>query len=66
MTVPVPMDQHRDPLMVEDRHLKPLHDLRPRQPHYLDRTQRKSGRLISEWNLVVPIEVLERRWSEVL
>ena len=60
------LDQHRNPLMVEDRHLKPLYDLRPRQPHYLDRTQRKSGRLVSEWNLVVPIEVLERRWSEVL
>ena len=60
------LDQHRNPLMVEDCHLKPLHDLRPRQPHYLNRTQRKSGRLVSEWNLVVPIEVLERRWSEVL
>jgi len=32
--------------MVEDRHLKPLRDLVPRQPHYLDRTQRKSGRFV--------------------
>jgi predicted transcriptional regulator of viral defense system len=60
------LEQHREPLMVEDRHLKALHDMRPRQPHYLDRSRRKSGRLVSEWNLVVPEEVLERAWGEVV
>ena len=60
------LKQHREPLMVEDRYLKALHDLRPRQPHYLDRTKRESGRLVSEWNLVVPREVFERAWGEVL
>lgn len=60
------LEQHREVLMVEDRHLKALHDLRPRQPHYLDRARRISGRLVSEWNLVVPGEVLERSWEEVL
>jgi predicted transcriptional regulator of viral defense system len=60
------LDQHRQPLMVDDLHLKALHKLQPHQPHYLDRAKRKSGRLVSEWNLVVPEEVLERRWGEVL
>ena len=60
------LEQHRELLMVEDRHLKPLHDMRPRQPHYLDRAKRKFGRLVSEWNLVVPSEVFERAWGEVL
>ncbi len=60
------LEQHREPLMVEEKHLKPLNDLRPRQPHYLDRDQRKSGHLVSEWNLVVPREVFERTWAEVL
>lgn len=60
------LEQHREPLMVEEKHLKPLHDLRPRQPHYLERGKRKSGRLLSEWNLVIPNEVLERTWAEVL
>jgi predicted transcriptional regulator of viral defense system len=59
------LEQHREPLMVEEKHLKPLHDLLPRQPHYLNRDKRESGRLVSEWNLVVPSEVLERRWMEV-
>ena len=60
------LDQHRETLMVEDRYLKVLHDMRPRQPHYLNRSKRKSGRLVSEWDLVVPREVLERAWGEVL
>ncbi len=60
------LEQHRDPLMVEDHHLNPLHELTPRHPHYLDRSRRKSGRLISKWNLMVPREVLERTWGEVL
>lgn len=60
------LEQHREPLMVEDRHLKAIHVLRPRHPHYLDRAKRKPGRLVSEWNLVVPREVLERTWGEVL
>ncbi len=60
------LEQHREPLMVEDRHLKALHDMCPRQPHYWDRSRRKSGRLVSEWNLVVPREVLERAWGDVL
>jgi len=60
------LEQHREPLMVEEKHLKPLRDLRPRQPHYLDRNKRRFGRFVSEWNLVVPREVLERTWAEVL
>ncbi|WP_155323364.1 type IV toxin-antitoxin system AbiEi family antitoxin domain-containing protein [Desulfosarcina ovata] len=59
------LDQHRETLMVDDRHLNMLHDMRPRQPHYLNRSKRKSGRLVSEWNLVVPSIVLERAWGEV-
>ena len=60
------LDQHREPLMVEDHYLKKLHDLRPSQVRYLDRSRRISGRLVSKWNLVVPNEVLEQTWGEVL
>lgn len=60
------LDQHRESLMVEDRQLKALQHLRPRQPHYLNRSRRESGRLVSEWNLVIPTEVLDRAWGDVL
>ena len=60
------LDQHRESLMVEDVHLKALLDFRPRQPHYLERAKRKAGRLVKAWNLVVPEEILNRSWGEVL
>jgi predicted transcriptional regulator of viral defense system len=60
------LEQHRESLMVDDAHLKPLRDLRPKQPHYLERRRRKAGRLATGWNLVVPTEVFERSWAEVL
>ncbi len=59
------LEQHREFLMVDHSHLEALRDLRPRQPHYLDRARRKPGRLVSEWNLVVSQDVLDRAWGEV-
>ncbi len=58
------LDQHREALMVEDAHLKALKGLRPQNPHYFDRSDRKNGRLVKEWNLIAPHEVLERSWEE--
>jgi hypothetical protein len=52
--------------MVDDGHLKQLHDHKPRQPHYLDSANRKSGKLVTNWNLVVPVALFERTWGEVL
>lgn len=60
------LEQHRESLMVEEHYLNELRDLRPRQPHYLNRAKRTPGRLVSEWNLVVPREVLKREWGEVI
>ena len=60
------LEQHRDSLMVENSHLEPLRDKRPRQPHYLESTNRKSGRLVADWNLIVPVELFEQRWGEIL
>ena len=59
------LDQHRDELMVEDRHLDPLRALRPANPHYLDRRKRESGHVVADWGLVVPKEILDRSWAEV-
>ena len=60
------LEQHRESLMVEEHHLKPLQDHRPRQPHYLDSSSRKSGKLVANWNLIVPNALLERIWGEML
>ena len=60
------LEQHRETLMVQDVHLKALQKLRPRQPHYFDRARRKDGRLVKQWNLVVPSTIMTRSWAEVI
>lgn len=60
------LKQHRETLMVEDVHLNPLRKLRPRQPHYLVRGKRKGGQWVKEWNLMIPAEILNKSWGEVL
>ena len=57
------LEQHREALMVEDKHLKEFERLAPAQPRYLD-SDRQSCRLVKRWNLVVPEYVLNRRWEE--
>ena len=59
------LEQHRETLMVEDAHLAPLRKLIPREPHYMAREERGSGRLLDAWNLVVPVAVIERAWATV-
>ena len=56
--------QHREPLMVEEDHLKRLREHRPRSPKYLTSDPAKSGRLVPEWNLIVPESVLQKSWEE--
>jgi predicted transcriptional regulator of viral defense system len=58
------LEQHAKTLMVEESHLQPLREKRPKQPHYLERG--KSGKLLSEWNLVVPASLVERSWEDVM
>ncbi|MFH1538217.1 MAG: transcriptional regulator [bacterium] len=60
------LEQHRDILMVEESHLKPLLERRPIKPHYVARSDKKPGRFVSRWNLVVPAEIIDRTWEAVL
>ena len=59
------LDQHREALMVEARHISELQEERPRQPHYADRRSGGDGTFVAAWNLVVPTEVVERSWEEM-
>lgn len=58
------LEQHREQLFVEDQHLEILRQHAPRQPRYLDR-KREAGRLLKQWNLVVPERWIDGTWSEV-
>lgn len=58
------LELHKDELMVEENYLNRLSQLVPKQPHYLDRRSKGKSKLIKRWNLVVPRDLLERRWEE--
>jgi len=60
------LEQHKEELIIGDDDLKPLRELRPRQPHYLLRGKRRAGRWVREWNLMVPDEILNQSWGAVL
>ena len=60
------LEGHREALMVEESHLRPLRERRPRQPHYMERNSGKKGQLVRQWNLVVPNEVLDQSWEETI
>ena len=60
------LEQHKEELMVDDKHLTPLRSLRPKKPHYFARGKKKSGQWVKDWNLVVPDEILNRSWAEII
>ena len=60
------LEQHREQFMAEDRYLETLRKNSPSVPHYISRGDRRAGKLVPGWNLVVQPEIIERRWQEVV
>jgi len=60
------LEQHRESLMVDEKHLKPLRKFRPGQPHYFERSKRNNCQLVKNWNLLVPVTILNKTWEEVI
>lgn len=58
------LEMHQERLMVQDCHLEELHSHCPSKPHYLERSQKQHQKLIKKWNLIVPIELINRNWEE--
>jgi predicted transcriptional regulator of viral defense system len=57
------LERHQRQFGVTPDLLGELRALRPRQPHYLDRSAR--GRLVPGWNLIVPPALMEGEWEAV-
>lgn len=60
------LEEHQEEWMIPDSVLVELERLSPRSPVYITRSHRSGGKLKSRWNLVVPEDVIQRRWQEVL
>jgi predicted transcriptional regulator of viral defense system len=57
------LERHKDHFSVPARVLEELQSLRPRAPHYLDRSAH--GKLVAAWNLIVPTVLLEGEWEAI-
>ncbi|HOS36312.1 MAG TPA: hypothetical protein PKW72_10900 [Treponemataceae bacterium] len=60
------LEQHKDPLMVDEAFLQKLEQHKPKSLHYMQRQNRKDGTLLNRWNLLVPGELLQRAWGDVI
>ena len=60
------LEQHQEPLMVDEVYLERLREQRPRKPLYMERGDRKAGHFVPDWNLVVPDSVFRRSWVELV
>jgi len=59
------LQQQQKHLLFADEKLAPLEQLKPRAPRYMFRSKQK-GKLISRWNLIVPEEIMQPEWEEVM
>lgn len=58
------LDTHREQWMIPDTYLSELKKIIPRQPQFLDRSLKRKQQLITDWNLIVPLEIINREWEE--
>jgi predicted transcriptional regulator of viral defense system len=58
------LEAHREALMVPEHYLEELRKHCPAKPHYMDRNQNQSQKMIAKWNLVVPLSLINRSWEE--
>jgi predicted transcriptional regulator of viral defense system len=58
------LETHRDVLFISDQHLEKLLKQRPKKPHYLEAQRSSPQKLISKWNLIVPLNLINRNWEE--
>lgn len=58
------LDVHKEQLNISDKQLRPLLDRKPKNPTYMFRSDRH-GKLIRDWNLIVPEFIIERSWEEL-
>ncbi len=57
------LEQHREQLMLEEKHIKLFESRRLVRPTYFDRRQH-GGRFVSRWNLIVPLKIINKGWEE--
>ncbi len=58
------LERNEEILFVDSSDLQTLKNEIPKQPRYMDK--KLKGRLVKQWNLIVPEKIHKKVWSEVL
>lgn len=58
------LQQHQEQFSVKDTQLAQLKNSVPVKPHYAERSQDGQNKFLPEWNLIMPLQVVERSWEE--
>ncbi len=58
------LETHQQEFSANKKHLATLEKNIPKSKHYMDRSNRKNCQYVKRWNLLVPIDVLEKNWEE--
>jgi predicted transcriptional regulator of viral defense system len=58
------LERNAERLFVSGSDLQLLKKAKPKQPHYMDK--KLKGRLVKQWNLIVPEKIHRKTWGEVL
>jgi len=58
------LEMHQQEFSVSKKHLSKLEGLVPKTKHYIDRTSAGKSKYVKRWNLLVPVEILEKNWEE--
>jgi predicted transcriptional regulator of viral defense system len=57
---------HQAAWNIEEKYFVQLKAHLPKSVHYLDRQNRTQGQYIKEWRIMMPSELIEERWNELL
>jgi predicted transcriptional regulator of viral defense system len=58
------LEQRPAHLSVNQKYIEKLLPFIPKQPHYMNRDRQGAGKYIEKWRLIVPIEIINRKWEE--
>lgn len=58
------LEQRPTHLPVDQKTINQLLSLIPKQPHYMDRSRQGEGKYIEKWQLIVPLEIINKTWEE--
>lgn len=58
------LSQRQGAFAVSERELKPLFDTKPKTPRYVAKLGREAFRFIKQWNIFLPVSVVQHSWDE--